>query len=570
MTMATHTGYLVGGVAFGSDLPARSVNLQTQGVPDWALRVSAAARLFGGGPRTAALPVASAAVARSGYMAHSFLDDFYDRIHVRPLEVALGHVIGVQQRTVHVWNAHRAASRTVTAMTLTGAADIDITPAAPLVLGPLLDQALTLEIGIAGAPVIDATLSFTVTDDAAPSVHITGQRLQAWPVPAAWNSAITETLEWLSDMQLSVDGSVDAEPLRAAPRRTWEFDSIQGRAERRIIENAVFDWAGRTWALPVWPDVNVLASTVPLGVINIALATTGLDYVANGLALLWRSATQFELVEIDSVAADALTLKRPTLQAWSAGTRIWPARLARLTDAPTWTRKSDRVITSRVRFEAAEPCDWPAVAPAVTYRGYPVLEPGDWAEDPTAETPRELVRTDGAIGLVDVDDVTGLSWQRQSHLWTLVGRSARASHRSLLYWLEGQTRQLWVSTFADDVELLNPVAADDTTITVAFAGIARHLRGQPGRRHLRFELAGGVVQFREVLASAELDAARESLTLDAAFPAGLQPAQVRRISWMMLARRASDRAEISHATDSMGVARCKDSFVFGGRGEPRA
>lgn len=569
--MATRTGYLVSGPDFGGDLPERSGNLLTQAMPPWVVGLSAATMLYGGSVRTPTFPVAAFAASRSGYMALSYVDDYYDRIHVQPLSIALGNLVGAQVRQVAVWNAWRTASRIMTSADVANGDGMTVTPpgALPLTLHPLQEVMIELRVDTSGSPIIDATLTFEFASGAAPGVTITGRRLQAWPVPADWGSSITETLEWLSDMQLSVDGSVDAEPLRGAPRRTWEFDLLRGGAARRIIENATYDWTGRVWALPVMPDVSHLSAALPAGSSAISVDTAGLDYVDGGLAMLWRGASQYELVEIASVGASALTLARATLQDWPGGTRIWPVRTARLTEAPTWTRASDAVIKSRVRFEAAEPCDWPAAAPGALYRGYPVLDPGDWNELPTLQPARELTLLDGDVGLVSVADITGLAWSRQSHMWTLHGRSQRDTHRRLLYWLQGQVGVLWMPTFAADVVLRDAVIAGSTTLIVDWAGIAQHLRGQPGRRHLRIDL-GGAVHYREVTASAELDAERESLTLDSGLPATVQPSQVRMISWMMLARRSSDHVEIAHITDSEGVARVRDSFVFAGIEEPHA
>ncbi|WP_297831674.1 hypothetical protein [Thermomonas sp.] len=569
--MATRTGYLVTGLDYGADLPDRSANLLDAAMPAWRIRLFEASMSHGAGLRTPSFPVTSHAPARTGFGALSYADDYFDRIHVKPLSIELGNLVGAQVRQIVVWNAWRTASRTMTSADVVNGDGMTVTPpgAMPLTLRPLQEVTFGLSIDTSGSPIIDATLSFEFTTDAAPGVTITGRRLQAWPVPADWGSSITETLEWLSDMQLSVDGSVDAEPLRGAPRRTWEFDLLRGGAARRIIENATYDWTGRVWVLPVMPDVSRLPSALPAGSATITVDTAGLDFATGGLAMLWRDVTQYELVEIATVGASALTLARATLQPWPSGTRIWPVRTARLTEAPTWTRSSDSVIKSRVRFEAVEPCDWPAAAPGALYRGYPVLDPGDWNELPTLQPARELTLLDGDVGLVSVADITGLAWSRQSHMWTLHGRSQRDTHRRLLYWLQGQVGVLWVPTFAADVVLRDTVVAGSTTLVVDWAGMTQHLRGQPGRRHLRIDL-GSAIHYREVVASAELDAERESLTLDSGLPSTVQPSQVRMISWMMLARRSSDHVEIAHITDSEGVARVRDSFVFAGIEEPHA
>ncbi|WP_229659141.1 hypothetical protein [Luteimonas terricola] len=424
-------------------------------------------------------------------------------------------------------------------------------------------------VNTAGAPVIDAILTFEFAGLDGIPVTITGRRLQAWALPADWGSNIEEELSWLTQIQQAVDGSEDSEALREAPRRQWEFDVVADRRERRIIENAVYDWAARIWAMPVMPDRSELAADLPAASEAIALDHAHLDYVAGGLAMLWGDLQRYELVEIATTEPGVLGLARPTLQPWPAGTRVYPCRAARLAEAPTWRRRSDQVITSRVRFEASEPCDWPAVAPPAMYLGYPVLEwRADESDDPTASSLRAVEILDGDVGLVSIDDITGRAWAQQSHDFTLAGRSERSAHRSYLYWLAGRYQRLWVPTFADDVQQLELLTSGVSTLFVAAAGITAHLRQQPGRRHLRIERNDGTVHYREVLSSSELDADRELLLIDSPLGADLAPEQVRVISWMALSRQASDRVGITHITDSEGAARSRLSFVTVGAHEP--
>ena len=529
--------------------------------------------IHGAAPRARAFPVSSLSRERSGWRPLSYMLDFYYRIHVIPQSLNLGNLLTEQVRTVRVWNAWPDASHTMTDAEVIDGSGMTLVPPddLPLVFTPLGERVFELEIVPQGAPTIAARIVFTFDGIGEIEVPITGQRIQAWPVMADWGNDVGEFLEWLTDEQLAENGNVDSQPLRSAPRRGWEFDILEGRTERRIVENAAYDGAGQVWALPVMPDVSLLTADLPAEITSITLDTVGLDYRDGGLLMLWHDALRFEIAEIDTVASGAITLARPTGIAWPRGTRVYPCRTARLTDAPQWRRRTDRVVTARVRFETDEPCDWPAIPPAITYRGFPVIDaPGDEGDDPTAQPSRRLTVIDGDTGLVATDDVTGLAWHQQSHAWMLFGRAERAAHRSLLYWLEGRAERAWLPTFADDVEILDPVNEAATTLTVANAGIAMHLRGQPGRRHLRIALHDGTVYYREVLGSTQLDSARESLQIDTPLGVTLQPGRFRLVSWMALSRLSSDRVELAHVTDSHGVSRCRVGFVFAGAGEPAA
>lgn len=500
-----------------------------------------------------------------------WFEDFYFRLYVSPRPIELGNLVTDQVRQIHIWNAWPYDVRTLTAADLEGGDGITMTlpGSLPMVFRPLAEHVIELQVSTSGPPVIDARLTLGWADLADIIVEISGQRLQAWPVMADWGRPIEESLEWLTEIQQAMDGSEDAEPLREAPRRGWSFDVLEGRQERRIIENAVYDWGARVWALPVFPDISLLAAELPAESTAIALDPAGLDFRAGGLAMLWADALSYELVEVASVEADGLELARPTLQAWPRGTRLYPCRTAHLRTRPTWRRRSDQVISSRMEFAAAEPCDWPAQAPAMTYLGIPVLEwRPDESEDPTAQADRQLEAVDGDIGLVVFEDISGRPWELQSHDFLLRGRADRGGHRSLMYWLQGRYQRVWLPTWADDVQLLDPVDAGAVSWFVANAGISSYLRQQNGRRHVRVELNTGQVFYREVIASSVADAAREILLVDAGLGVAVTPGQVRQISWMKVSRLASDRIDITHTGDSHGVARGRVSFVQAGVTEP--
>ncbi|WP_414604340.1 hypothetical protein [Stenotrophomonas sp. AR029] len=491
-------------------------------------------------------------------------DDWFYRLHVLPLRIDLGNLVTNQVRSVRLWNAY-FQPQNLSAVSLDGGEGIDLTGpgAPPLVFAPLQVRQWSLTVSTEGPPVITAALTFTFSGLGDRTITITGNRMSAWMLPPDWERPVTETLAWATDVQQSVDGSEARFPLRAAPRRSWEFSVVADRRERQVLEHALFDWSARTWALPIWNDVSWLKARLALGVQSIPVpAAVQRDYRIGGLAMLWKDVTTYELVEVAGISADALQLARPTANAWQPGTRVLPCRTARIAETPSLERLTDRVMRSTVRLAAVENCDWPAVAPPTSYRGRPVLEQRpDLDQAQTAEFGRQLVVIDGDIGPVTIDDISGKAWPLQSHAWQTWGRSEQASLRGLLYWLQGRASALWVPSWADDLELVEPSLSTSSGIVVAWAGVARFGRAQAGRRHLRIELSSGQVLYRQLTQATELDPQREFLQLDVPHGVALQPGTVRLISWMVLARLSSDTVELSHETDGEGVARCRVSFA---------
>ena len=554
----------------GKFSPGLSADLAAYARDYWPPHVGDLAPI-GGSPVFKKTPGEPGARARLGSVPKAYFNDFYFRIYISPARLDLGNVVSAQTRSITVWNAWPDQSRSLTDLQMLGADGINATGegALPLVFNPLQQRIWTIDIEDSGPAVIDATLSWLFAGLDPVEATITGNRLIAWMIAPDWANNLTESLAWLTDVQNAVAGSQLRQPCLPAPRREWEFTAIAEGAERRIVENALFDWSSRKWALPVWVDVTWLKAIIPAGTSVIAMDTTGLDFVEGGLVILYASASSYELGEILTLTTAAITLKQPTVKSWGKGARLLPCRTATLTDFPTLRRKSDQQIQTQVRFQAAEDCEWPAIAPATLYLGIPVLETrSNEPEDLAAAYGRQIVKIDNDIGAPTIDDFSGLTWPTQPFYWLVQGRADRAALRSLLYWFQGRGNALWLPSGNDDVTLLTTLPSGATAITVAWAGIARHLHGQPGRRHLRIELNNGAVYYRRVNDSAEVDEQAEQLAIDSALDVTVTPAQVRKISWMMLAALNSDRVEIGHVHDSEGQATAAVTFIGVPKEEP--
>lgn len=555
--------------AFGAANPMLSIELNALGEGAFAPGTDARERLTAGAGAFRA-PEALRWPA-TGRLAHRFAEDLFDRVHVLPTALSLRNVVSELTREIAVWNAWRTLPQTLTALRLDGDAGSTLAApgALPLALRPLQERVLTLTVGLDGPPVIDAVAVLSFADGANWSIRIDGLRLNAWSLPPDWSEPLTETLAWLTDVQIAVAGTVTRMPLRDAPRRSWEFAILADRRERRWVEHALFDWTARVWALPVFVDTRRLGAPLAAGAVEIPVDATGLDFAVGSLAMFWRDVATYELVEVAQIANGRVSLRAPTRRAWPVGTRLMPCRTARLTDAPELRRLSDRLMSAQLRFEATEPCDWPAALPATRYRGFPVLEHRpDETRDPSAILARRFDLLDGDVGRTQVDDASGLAWTTQSHAWRLFGRAERAAHRSLLYGLQGRAEALWLPTWTDDLEVIETIGETALTLTVAACGVSRSLRQQAGRRHLRIELVDGTVLYRAVEASTELESPHpethervERVRIDIALGLVVRPERVRRVSWMALVTLAGDTVELRHHADSDGLLDCAVSFA---------
>lgn len=383
---------------------------------------------------------------------------------------------------------------------------------------------------------------------------------RVWPVVPEWTNNITETLEWSTDiLRASATGVSQHRGLRIAPARSFAFEALAHGQARRVAEMLLAGWSG-AWALPIWPDGQWLTSTLSFGSMSIACNTLGCDFVAGGNALLYDNVTSWEVVTIDTVASDGLTLRAPTATVHWPGSRIYPLRRAIVRDGGTETQGTADLGRRSITFDIAEPCDFPSLASPTVYLGHPVLDVRpDMSTDPTASFSRLMQRVDYGTSIPVVYDLPGMAFRAQQNTWKLWGRDQHAWFRSLLYTLQGQRVPIWIPSFMSDLKA--SLAISGSSLQVEWAGYTQFGLGKPNRRDLRIELLDGTVFYRRVLGAIE-GPRTETLTLDSALGVGaIDPSWIREINVLALSVLASDSIDIEHATGVDGIASATTGWV---------
>ena len=376
-----------------------------------------------------------------------------------------------------------------------------------------------------------------------------------WPVPPDWSRPVVERLALGTDiMQASATGVTQHRGLLATPRRGFQFQVLADGQDRRVADMLIAGYGG-AYQLPIWPDVQPLLAPLAAGAVEIPCVTAGYDFVAGGKALLYRAVNEFELVDVDAIDTDQVTLAAPTASAFAAGSRLYPVRRARLHDGGDEVLLNHSVSRRTYEFDIDEPCDWPVLSAPTQYLDHMALDVRpDESNNPTAAYARLTQGVDYTVAAPYTYDYPDFAFRRQQSHWKLFGRAEHTWFRSLFYTLDGRRVPIWVPSWASDLTLAAPIAGGSASVSIEWAGYTLFGLGRNNRKDIRIELNDGTVFHRRITAAAELTAT-ETLVLDASLDAGsIAPDQVREISFMALCTLASDSVEIAHMTDADGVA----------------
>ena len=350
-----------------------------------------------------------------------------------------------------------------------------------------------------------------------------------WVWPHCPRIPMREAFEWGTYVSESYNGQDVVTQVRNAPRWFAELESVlsDGKAAAYAVAYA---GAGAVWAMPVWAEaervtVSAAAASVPVSVGH---------YHTDGLALLWSSSQQWELLEISGTPTTSISLLSAVSEDYT-NALVMPVRAGRLIQATTVNQNSVH-SWFRLQFMSDENKVLASTEPT-QYQGddlytehCPLLE-GDGVPD---EIQMRQDTLDSYTGLVSYNTPWSCARRQRTFRRYLADADARMDLLDWLHRRAGRYRPFWMPTWSEDLHLAS-TGALTTAITVLNDGYTTC------RNHIAVRTTGGTWLPREVT-GAEVDGSNLNLTLDTSL--GIDASAVERISYLGLHRLAADRIEI--------------------------
>ncbi|MCL2076649.1 MAG: hypothetical protein FWH15_09510 [Betaproteobacteria bacterium] len=526
--------------------------------------------------RTPVFPVAAMPRPIQGFRLNCFCDDYYYRIHLIPDRIAFGSIVTETTTEFTIWNSD-LIPRVMTGLdgipdglTITAPDD----EPAPWTFAALEEQVWSITAHLEGEAALDAKVSF-LFNIPAPFLHVSGNRIRAWPYLPNWTESVTEHLEWLTDVLTSTSGAEQRRALRQAPRKRYEALFFAEGEARNLLANQLSAYGGQAWILPIWPEAQFLKVAVPVGSDFIPCVTANQDFEAGrvavliedtpadtftlgAVAMLGNTPLRIEAVEVAEVKENGLLLTRTLTAAIKAGTRLYPARAARLERQPELKRHTDRLYGYEAAFEITDAREADLPAPQLpTYRAHPVclLRP-DESEDLTDGFERALNILDVKVGRTRVKDVTKRGFPLRQHRFLNANLSTLGSLKSLLYALKGRQGALWLPTHMDDMTPIR--VTTDEFLWINPVGFILDNVYRQGRQDIAIWLKSGETLLRRIV-GADFDGGIR-LRLDPLLPRPITPREIARISYLSLMRLADDDVAIEHITGDNGISRVSLTF----------
>lgn len=369
---------------------------------------------------------------------------------------------------------------------------------------------------------------------------------------------MVESLGWLTDIIEAHDGTEQRVQVRQEPRQSFEASILlDDHYELSKLRVALAAWQGREWGWPCWHEEVKLGSSLASGSGSISIDTTLADFRAGGLAIIHSSPTVYEVVEIDAVASDSLTLADDTTLNHPTGSSVMPLRMARMGAQARRDDHATELSKYAVTMHVTDNVALETEASTTQYLGYDVLT--DKLLMPGQTMPRSF---DRSIDVLDPGPGAWATFARTDypliatdHRWRVGNRAQAWAFRRWLHRRAGMVNPVWIPSRTHDLTLAAQPSSSATTLEISDVNYRNVGLNRPGMTHIAAFSANGSFVCRKITAAIAGSAGRENLTINAA----LGFTDVDRISFLCLHRFAADR--VSLTWDRVGVAECRATMV---------
>lgn len=362
---------------------------------------------------------------------------------------------------------------------------------------------------------------------------------ELWPfVP---QREFTESLEWLTDI-IPCRAAEQRLGVRPLPRLGLSYDLLLDHQQAALARTLARTRSLGEFVVPLWSELTRLGS-VPQGTTVLALDTTWAQYAVGRSVVLFDEFDRLEVLEVEELAAGSLTLSTGTTLSM-ANAFVMPCCVMRTSQEFEFVRASaEDLLRVRASFYATDVMDVPGASGPVTYRSYPVLTVQPSIGGSLGERVlHEAEEVDNGVGPVSVFKQLNYVTSKAYMAWDCLTVQQLWELRKWLYAARGRQRGFWRPTWGIDLQLLSPVSAADTTMTVAAIGFS----GRMVDRDIMVRLLSGTTIYRRVTSAEPGLAGTELLHLETPLGQAVAPSAVDRISFMNFARLDADRVEIRH------------------------
>ena len=506
------------------------------------------------GSKTDARPLSIRSLAKTGNRAATFVNDWYNRVHVLPRIIDFGAVSGGAQRSFILWNAYLSSS-TLSTVTETGADTLTLTGAdAGTVLKPLEFKTYTVAPDELGPATIDASyvFAFAGRPDVV-SVDIFGRRARLWPFAPNWSSSVDMTLDYKTDIVTSRAGREQRRALRKSPRRRFNYTVTLSRGDERTLHRLMTQWQARTWLLPDPVRKVTVAQAAGVGETDIRVNRED-AWLRVGQTVIVNETTVADVTAVDGVV---VTIGTPLTAPLDAGVTVRPGLSASLALSLRVRHPSNATAEFNVEFNVdpgSEVEDAGSESMYVLGGREVFARKPNWGDAVESEFvwPKEDVDFGFGRTRTYIPQTFGAMIRRASFVQQ--GAEDIRDIEQFFCRQRGQSGEFLMPTWLDDLPPKFDLVEGTNFIRVEGTDVAAAYGDDPIYRAVAVILADGRQIFREVTtitAVSDVDGEDSVLYLNRPWFTEISRDEIIMVCWMPVMRMAADQLTIEWVTEAV-------------------
>lgn len=356
--------------------------------------------------------------------------------------------------------------------------------------------------------------------------------LPLWPRPN-----VTETLEWLTDIILSENGSEERTEMRTAPRQSFSYTYFVPVAQRARIANIVYGGRKLQWYVPVWPQVQQIG-VVSAAATSIACETRYSEFRDGGLLMLWESPEKYQILEIDAVTSDTNIDLAEETDAFTDAV-LMPVRVGRLTGDPS-RAFNGRTSVLEMAYAVDDQAELTVAAPTQYLSADAYFDPGLLDSGTLNEGLQARIDVfDEGLGQVSYLAPWTFNRPRRVHRMMAEDAAEAWTVREFLHRRRGRSVAFWQPSFEADLRVTSTGTINATMRVRA----DDYIDYAEDRTHIAVETASGWLP-RAISNPIDLGGGEIQLTVSPSL--GVAASTIKRVCYMGLKRLDTDRAEIAY------------------------
>lgn len=355
-------------------------------------------------------------------------------------------------------------------------------------------------------------------------------------IPQPAETPVRETLEFLTDVMTSHNGSEERIPLRSKPRQFFNYKMPTQAWASAAAFNTLYGAVRQRWAVPIWTEAQYVGNVIQ-NAQTIACNTSLYDLRPNSLAMLFASCGEWQVIEIASVEENQITLSSAVRS--FVGSWLLPVRLGWIggnASKPTSGHNGRVELTFEID-------DNPSIVEAVPpqYSGNDIYyEPGLLSGGSLSRSiEKRLDVADFALGPVARRSPWLNSRFATPYRSLLEGPQEIRDFKRWLFRRAGKFRPFWQPTFEVNMRVKNTGVVASTLVIESDS----YLAYVSNRTRIAIQTTAGAWHVRTVSNPVQINADSVQLTLSSAL--NVAASNIARVSFLGLNRLDADRIELN-------------------------